>query len=67
MFISKYKNGIQYLDSFGWSNTNDDSRYISCKGYLTLRKQAGKLGISMPRGSLQEGMFNPALDKKVNE
>ena len=52
MFISKSKNGIQYLDSFGGSNTNDDSRYISCNGYLTL---------------LQEGMFNPSLDKKINE
>ena len=52
IFISKSKNGIQYLDSFGGSNTNDDSRYISCKNYLTL---------------LQEGMFNPTLDKKINE
>ena len=52
MFISKSKNGIQYLESFGGSNTNDDSRYISCKVCLTL---------------LQEGIFNPALDKKVNE
>lgn len=49
MFISKSKNGIQYLDSFGGSNTNNDSRYISCKNYLTL---------------LQDGMFNPALDKE---
>lgn len=47
IYISKSKNGIQYLDSFGGRNTNNDTKYIKCDKYRIL---------------LQENMFDKDLE-----
>ena len=52
IFISKSKNGVQYLDSFGGSTTNDYSRYMSSSGYICL---------------LQEDMFNSKLENSYED
>lgn len=49
VYISKSKNGYQYLDSFSGSTTNDSARYVSSRGYTVF---------------LQEGMFNPIYENK---
>ena len=52
LYISKSKNGVQYLDSFGGSTTNDYSRYMSCNRYLCL---------------LQENMFDNKLENSYED
>lgn len=49
VYISKSKNGYQYLDSFGGSTTNDSARYVSAFDYTVF---------------LQENMFNSIYETK---
>lgn len=52
IYVSKSKNGVQYLDSFGGSTTNDYSRYMSSNGCICL---------------LQENMFNSKLENSYED
>lgn len=48
IYISKSKNGYQYLDSFGGSYKNDESEYVKVDNYTVF---------------LQENMFNPLYEE----
>lgn len=52
IYISKSKNGKQYLDSFSGIKGNESVGYVSLIGYKVF---------------LQEGMFNPVFEYKVEE